>query len=65
MPKFMFTGAVWWYTRSLPQYWFSRDTSRYQLGTLSGRAASLASALGPIVNGPRPGGQLRPFWLQL
>ena len=33
MPKFMFTGAVWWYTRSLPQYWFNRDTSRYQFGT--------------------------------
>ena len=65
MPKFMFTGAVWWYTRLLPQYWLSRLTSRYQLGTLPVRALSLASARGPMVKGPRPGGQLRPFWLQL
>src|SRR3990172_12783448 len=61
----MVMGAVWWYTRSLPQYLVMRLRSRYQLWTGKRRELVTATARSLTVIGASPGGALNPFWVQL
>ena len=58
-------GAVWWYTRSSPQYFSNMLRSRYQLWTLCCRLRITSCAAGLNVTGASPGGQLRHFWVPL